>query len=208
MTGSSAPTSDDRREHGRGGRPRDARIVELRSAWYTAYTPYQPEISQGRLEALLNFQTMVADLTGLATANASLLDEPTAVAEAVTLMRRATRSTCSTVLVDADLLPQTHEVLATRCEPLAVRGAVLGCRRSSRSRLLRRRAVPARFRRRFARPAHRVDRVSAELFGSLGATGLGHGSDKAVMLGLIRKSSRGRTKSPAGTERAARDGGA
>ena len=89
-------------------------------AWYTAYTPYQPEISQGRLEALLNFQTMVADLTGLQTANASLLDEPTAVAEAVTLMRRASRSRCTTVLVDDELLPQTREVLDTRCEPLGL----------------------------------------------------------------------------------------
>ena len=89
-------------------------------AWYTAYTPYQPEISQGRLEALITFQTMVADLTGLPIANASLLDEATAVAEAVTLMRRAGRSPSDRVLVDAEVLPQTLAVLRTRCEPLGI----------------------------------------------------------------------------------------
>ena len=89
-------------------------------AWYTAYTPYQPEISQGRLEALLNFQTMVSDLTGLDTANASLLDEGTAVAEAVTLMRRRTNSASNRVIVDADCLPQTIAVLETRLRPLGI----------------------------------------------------------------------------------------
>ncbi len=89
-------------------------------AWYTAYTPYQPEISQGRLEALLNFQTMVADLSGLDTANASLLDEGTAVAEAVTLMRRRADVVSDRVLVDADCLPQTIAVLETRLEPLGM----------------------------------------------------------------------------------------
>src|SRR5918992_2134102 len=79
-------------------------------AWYTAYTPYQPEISQGRLEALLNFQTMVSDLTGLATANASMLDEATAAAEAMTLARRASRSESDVYVVDADALPQTLDV--------------------------------------------------------------------------------------------------
>jgi glycine dehydrogenase len=89
-------------------------------AWYTAYTPYQPEISQGRLEALLNFQTMVTDLTGLTTANASMLDEATAVAEAMTLARRASKVKSPVYAVDADTLPQTLAVLRTRAEPLGI----------------------------------------------------------------------------------------
>ncbi|MFE0592977.1 aminomethyl-transferring glycine dehydrogenase [Micromonospora echinospora] len=94
-------------------------------AWYTAYTPYQPEISQGRLEALLNFQTMVTDLTGLATANASMLDEGTAAAEAMTLARRATKTTSNVYVVDADTLPQTVAVIAGRAEPLGIEVRVL-----------------------------------------------------------------------------------
>jgi glycine dehydrogenase len=91
-------------------------------AWYTAYTPYQPEISQGRLEALLNFQTMVADLTGLPVAGASMLDEATAAAEAMTLVRRAGRASADAVfVVDEDTLPQTLAVLRTRAEPLGIR---------------------------------------------------------------------------------------
>ncbi|MEV6799414.1 aminomethyl-transferring glycine dehydrogenase [Micromonospora rifamycinica] len=94
-------------------------------AWYTAYTPYQPEISQGRLEALLNFQTVVTDLTGLATANASMLDEATAAAEAMTLARRASRSGSPVYVVDADTVPQTVAVLAGRAEPLGIEVRVL-----------------------------------------------------------------------------------
>jgi glycine dehydrogenase len=88
--------------------------------WYTAYTPYQPEISQGRLEALLNFQTVIGDLTGLPTANASLLDEGTAAAEAMTLVRRAKRTAAGPFVVDADALPQTIEVLRTRAGAMGI----------------------------------------------------------------------------------------
>jgi glycine dehydrogenase len=98
------------------------RTVLENPAWYTAYTPYQPEISQGRLEALINFQTMVADLTGLDVAGASMLDEATAAAEAMTLVRRAGRAAADAVfVVDADTLPQTLGVLRTRAEPLGIR---------------------------------------------------------------------------------------
>ncbi|WKV75185.1 aminomethyl-transferring glycine dehydrogenase [Streptomyces sp. PCS3-D2] len=96
------------------------RNVMENPAWYTAYTPYQPEISQGRLEALLNFQTVVADLTGLPTSGASLLDEGTAAAEAMTLARRVGKVKGNVFLVDADALPQTIAVIETRAEPIGI----------------------------------------------------------------------------------------
>jgi glycine dehydrogenase len=89
-------------------------------AWYTAYTPYQPEISQGRLEALLNFQQMVIDLTGLSIANASLLDEGTAAAEAMTLLQRVGKSKSNVFYVADDVLPQTLEVVRTRAQPVGI----------------------------------------------------------------------------------------
>jgi glycine dehydrogenase len=89
-------------------------------AWYTAYTPYQAEISQGRMEALINFQTMCADLTGMEIANASLLDESTAAAEAMTLAKRSTKSKSNVFFVSSGVHPQTLEVLRTRAEPLGI----------------------------------------------------------------------------------------
>ena len=101
------------------------RNITENPAWYTAYTPYQPEISQGRLEALINFQTMVTDLTGLDIASASLLDESTAAAEAMTLMRRSSKSESNIFAVDSDTHPQTLAVLATRAEPIGIELALV-----------------------------------------------------------------------------------
>ncbi|MFZ2990493.1 MAG: glycine dehydrogenase (aminomethyl-transferring), partial [Ideonella sp.] len=89
-------------------------------AWYTAYTPYQAEISQGRMEALVNFQTLVTDLTGMAMANASMLDEATAAAEAMTLAARVGKSKSKVFYVADDVLPQSIEVIRTRAEPLDI----------------------------------------------------------------------------------------
>ena len=88
--------------------------------WYTSYTPYQPEISQGRLEALINFQTMVTDLTGMEISNASLLDEATAAAEAMTLAKRASKSSSDTFYVDENSFQNTINVLKTRAKPLGI----------------------------------------------------------------------------------------
>jgi glycine dehydrogenase len=110
--------------HGTVTPPVIRRNVLENPAWYTAYTPYQPEISQGRLEALLNYQTMVSELTGMDLANASMLDEGTAAAEAMTLCRRSSKTPEATFFVDADCHPQTIAVVETRAEPLGIKVVV------------------------------------------------------------------------------------
>jgi glycine dehydrogenase len=106
--------------HGTVTPPAIQRNILENPAWYTAYTPYQPEISQGRLEALLNFQTMVSDLTGLEIANASLLDESTACAEAMTMAQRVAKSKAPAFFVDENCHPQNIAVIRTRAEPLGI----------------------------------------------------------------------------------------
>ena len=106
--------------HGTVTPPAIQRNILENPAWYTAYTPYQPEISQGRLEALLNFQTMISDLTGLEIANASLLDESTACAEAMTMAQRVSKSKAKAFFVDRDCHPQNIAVIQTRAAPLGI----------------------------------------------------------------------------------------
>ena len=106
--------------HGTVTPPAIQRNILENPAWYTAYTPYQPEISQGRLEALLNYQTMISDLTGLEIANASLLDESTAAAEAMAMAQRLSKSKSTIFFIDENCHPQNIAVMQTRAAPLGI----------------------------------------------------------------------------------------
>ena len=106
--------------HGTVTPPAIQRNILENPAWYTAYTPYQPEIAQGRLEALLNFQTMISDLTGLDISNASLLDEATACAEAMVMAQRVSKSKSKNFFIDKNCHPQNIAVMQTRADPLGI----------------------------------------------------------------------------------------
>ncbi len=196
--------------HGTVTPPVIRRNVLENPAWYTAYTPYQPEISQGRLEALLNFQTVVADLTGLPMAGASLLDEGTAAAEAMTLARRTSKAPADAVfVVDADVLPQTLAVIGTRAEPLGIEVVVADLATDGlpeRRRVRRAAAVPGGHRRR-ARPRSRCRRGQGARRPGRGGRRPA-GPDPAALAGRARRRRRRRqhpaVRCPDGLRRTAR----
>ena len=157
------------------------RGILLNTGWYTAYTPYQPEISQGRLEALLNFQTLVEDLTGLAVAGASLLDEATAVAEAVAIAVKHGPRGVRRVAIDVGLHPQVRAVVHTRAEPVEIEIVEFDPDQwSGRRRTVRRRTGVSGFYRADSRPARSA--VVSEGSGSTRRHGRGSvGSDAPAL---------------------------